>query len=61
MSAPLDLPSQAEHYGDGVPLTRCELCGLGMTHLGDLPGRMGKAAIRVFRCYPCNRIVSRSL
>jgi len=63
MSAPSDLPFQPGSNGlngDGIPILRCELCGLGMTHLGDLPGRMGKASIRVFRCYPCNRIVSHS-
>jgi hypothetical protein len=35
----------------------CE-CGNQMTYLGDLPQSRGKPAIRIFRCYHCNNVVS---
>jgi hypothetical protein len=29
-----------------------------MTHLSDLPPFLGRASVRVFRCYRCDRVVS---
>jgi hypothetical protein len=36
----------------------CEKCNAEMTHLSDLPPFLGRAAVRVFRCYACNNVVS---
>jgi hypothetical protein len=36
----------------------CEKCKAEMTHLSDLPSFLGRAAIRIFRCYVCDNVVS---
>jgi hypothetical protein len=36
----------------------CEKCNAEMTHLSDLPAFLGRAAVRVFRCYDCNNVVA---
>jgi hypothetical protein len=36
----------------------CEMCNWEMTHLSDLPPYLGRTAIRIFRCYVCNNVVS---
>jgi hypothetical protein len=36
----------------------CEKCKAEMTHLSDLPSFVGRTAIRIFRCYVCNNVVS---
>jgi hypothetical protein len=41
-----------------IPSRTCELCDAEMTHLSDLPSFLGRAAMRVFRCYVCNNVVS---
>jgi len=41
-----------------VPSRICESCDAEMTHLSDLPSYLGRAAIRIFRCYICNNVVS---
>jgi hypothetical protein len=41
-----------------IPSRICELCEAEMTHLSDLPSYLGRAAIRIFRCYVCNNVVS---
>jgi hypothetical protein len=41
-----------------IPSRICELCDAQMTHLSDLPSYLGRAAIRIFRCYVCNNVVS---
>jgi hypothetical protein len=40
------------------PVRRCNKCGADMTPLSNLPPFRGAAAIRVFRCYVCNNVVS---
>jgi hypothetical protein len=45
-----------EQQYEGLSPT-CE-CGRQMTHLGDLPQSRGKPAIRIFRCYGCDNVVS---
>jgi hypothetical protein len=42
----------------GIPLRICERCEEPMTHLSDLPSYLGRAAIRIFRCYVCNNVIS---
>jgi hypothetical protein len=37
----------------------CEACGTPLTHLGDMPRTSQREAIRVFRCYGCNAVVSK--
>jgi hypothetical protein len=41
-----------------IPARICEKCKAQMTHLSDLPSFLGRAAIRIFRCYVCNNVVS---
>jgi hypothetical protein len=41
-----------------IPARTCEKCKAEMTHLGDLPSLLGRAAIRIFRCYVCDNVVS---
>lgn len=41
-----------------VPSRVCEKCGAAMTHLSDLQPIVGSAAMRIFRCYACNHVVS---
>jgi hypothetical protein len=36
----------------------CEGCGEQMIHLGNLPSVLAKPALKVFRCYGCNNVVS---
>lgn len=40
------------------PSRSCEKCAAEMTHLSDLPPFLGRASVRVFRCYRCDRVVS---
>ncbi len=46
-SADLDVPSRA-----------CDKCDAAMTHLSDLQPIIGSAAMRIFRCYSCNHVIS---
>ena len=39
-------------------LRRCEKCNADMKQLGQLPALSIHAAIRVFRCYACDHVVS---
>jgi hypothetical protein len=41
-----------------VPRRRCDKCDAAMTHLSDLPPLAASPAIRIFRCYACNHVVS---
>jgi len=41
-----------------IPAPICEKCEETMTHLSDLQPRLLGAALRVFRCYACNHVVS---
>jgi hypothetical protein len=52
------LEAFATHVGEDAAPRRCDNCGAGMTHLSDLPGHLGGASIRIYRCYKCNRVVS---
>lgn len=40
------------------PVRRCESCEAEMKLLAELPALSIRAAIKVFRCYVCNRVVS---
>jgi hypothetical protein len=40
------------------PLRICEKCDLEMTLLGHLPAFALQAAVRIFRCYVCDNVVS---
>jgi hypothetical protein len=54
------MPSDEETAppGAGVPSRICEICEGTMTHLSDLQPRLFGAALRVFRCYTCNHVIS---
>jgi len=41
-----------------APSRTCDKCGADMTHLSDLQPIIGSAAMRIFRCYACNHVVS---
>ncbi|MDP3693870.1 hypothetical protein [Bradyrhizobium sp.] len=41
-----------------MPARICDRCGAAMTHLSDLQPIIGSAAMRIFRCYACNHVVS---
>jgi hypothetical protein len=41
-----------------VPLRICDKCNAEMLHLSDLPDYLGRDAVRIFRCYGCNNVVS---
>ena len=41
-----------------VPSRPCDKCDADMTHLSDLQPIIGSAAMRIFRCYACNHVVS---
>ncbi len=41
-----------------VPSRACDKCDSAMTHLSDLQPIVGSAAMRIFRCYSCNHVVS---
>ena len=36
----------------------CEKCQSAMTQLGELPAFLIHTAVRVFRCYACDHVVS---
>jgi len=40
------------------PGRRCEKCDAEMTQLGELPAVSLHAAVKVFRCYACDHVVS---
>jgi hypothetical protein len=40
------------------PSRTCEKCDAEMTHLSDLPSFVGRAAIRIFRCFVCDNVVA---
>lgn len=40
------------------PVRRCERCHANMKQLGELPALSVHAAIKVFRCYACDHVVS---
>jgi hypothetical protein len=40
------------------PSRICEKCDAEMTHLSDLPSFVARSAIRIFRCYVCDNVVS---
>ena len=40
------------------PVRPCEKCGAAMKQLAELPALSIRAAIKVFRCYVCDHVVS---
>ena len=40
------------------PSRTCDKYKAEMTHLSDLPFMFGSTALRIFRCYVCNNVVS---
>ena len=53
-------PADADFPSDlpGTPSRMCEKCDAAMVHLSDLPSYLGRAAIRIFRCYVCDNVIS---
>jgi hypothetical protein len=39
-------------------LRRCEKCDAAMKQLAELPAQSIRTAIKVFRCYSCDHVVS---
>jgi hypothetical protein len=52
------MASDEETVPADIPSRICEICEATMTHLSDLQPRLFGAALRVFRCYACNHVVS---
>jgi hypothetical protein len=48
-------PNPADHRN---PVRRCERCDAEMKQLAELPAMSVRDAIRVFRCYSCDHVVS---
>jgi hypothetical protein len=44
--------------GRNSPVRRCDKCAAEMKQLGQLPALSARAAIKVFRCYACDHVVS---
>ena len=58
-AAPMASPvAKASPDSPDVPSRICEKCAAAMTHLSDLQPIVGSAAMRIFRCYACNHVVS---
>lgn len=49
-----DPPNPADH----TPVRRCERCDAAMKQLAELPALSIRAAVRIFRCYVCDHVVS---
>ncbi len=55
---PADANPPSDSGASEIPSRICEKCEAEMTHLSDLPSYLGRAAIRIFRCYVCNNVTS---
>jgi hypothetical protein len=53
-----DWPAMVPSDKSTSPSRICEKCKAEMRHLSDLPSLLGRAAIRIFRCYVCDNVVS---
>jgi hypothetical protein len=57
------MATNLDHKGPDVQARSCdapcEACGATLTHLGDMPRTVTRDAVRVFRCYSCNAVVSK--
>jgi len=51
---PIVPPNPADQH----PVRRCDRCAAGMKQFAELPALSIRAAVRVFRCYVCDRVVS---
>jgi hypothetical protein len=56
--SPADVDPPSDSGTSDIPSRICEKCEAQMTHLSDLPSYLGRAAIRIFRCYVCNSVIS---
>jgi hypothetical protein len=54
-------PTMATPDKPAEPLRICEECDLEMVLLGKLPGVALRVAVRVFRCYVCNKVISEEM
>ncbi len=50
-----DPPNPADQNN---PVRRCEKCDAAMNLLAELPALSIRTAIKVFRCYACDHVVS---
>jgi hypothetical protein len=53
-----DANAVSHSEASNLPERFCEKCNWEMTHLSDLPSYLERAAVRIFRCYVCNNVVS---
>jgi hypothetical protein len=56
--ASIDANEPSNIGASNIPSRICEICNWEMTHLSDLPPFLRRGAIRIFRCYVCNNVVS---
>jgi hypothetical protein len=50
--------SQGSEFQNTPPPRLCEKCNSEMQQMGALPAMVARAALRIFRCYVCNNVVS---
>jgi hypothetical protein len=53
-----DNANDAFDPADQTPNRICEKCSAVMKQLGELPALSNHAALKVFRCYGCDHVVS---
>jgi hypothetical protein len=56
--AATDANVPSDSASSNTPSRTCDRCDGEMTHLSDLQPRLGSGALRVFRCYDCDHVVS---
>lgn len=56
--APGDVNVQVKPADQTAPGRHCEKCDAVMKQLAELPALSIRTAIRVFRCYGCDHVVS---
>jgi len=57
-----DVPPTPPNQADlEIPLRHCERCNATMKQLGELPSLSIHAAIRIYRCYSCDHVVSEQM
>jgi hypothetical protein len=57
--APVDADESPEpEFQTASPSRLCEKCNSEMRQLGAFPAIVARAAVKIFRCYDCNNVVS---
>jgi hypothetical protein len=54
----MDISFMPPPAASNIPCPACKHCGATMALLGKLPSVGNHPAVRVFRCYDCNQVLS---